>query len=201
MKLIKIAFLSGLMFFLLLFMSSSNQTMATPWAVLANDLSTPHPTDTGFRFVMVEIINGELRWEVDGEVAQGQYRIETLLNNNWTTAQVVPANSLSRGSYAFRLSLVGSLANIPIKYRVAFTAPQSKELISPEVELLVGEITFYPVNVTDNLHFSQSIRYQIVTPAGQTMLKGSGTSVDCRQLAPGLYYLMFDSRKERFVKK
>jgi hypothetical protein len=149
-----------------------------------------------FRFVSVEIVNGELRWKVADEAAESVYYIELLVNDAWITEQVVPAKTELAGSYVLRLKQGGAG-----RYRVKFMAPDRKPQVSIEVELAADEVTYYPVTVADYLHFSHSVKYEVATSAGRLVLKGNGTSVDCRQLAPGLYYLSFNNRKETFLKK
>ncbi len=154
-------------------------------------------TGVDFHFVTIKIINGELRWEATGEKAQGKYVVEALVNGTWISEQVLPAKGSPSSSYSLKLRQ----GDTRHKYRVRFVAPQWVDRVSEEVVLLAGEITFYPLNVTDNLNFSQLLKYEITTPAGKIVLKGSGKTVDCRQLPSGLYYLSFNDRKEKFLKK
>lgn len=182
-------------FLLVVAMTLTSEGQARPTA----PWPTQKPRSAGrvdFRFVSVEIVNGELRWKVADEAAEGVYYIEMLVNDAWTTEQVVPAKAELAGSYVMRLRQGGAG-----RYRVKFLAPDRKAQVSPEVELAADEVTYYPVTVADYLHFSHSVKYEVATSAGRLVLKGSGTSVDCRQLAPGLYYLSFNNRKETFLKK
>jgi hypothetical protein len=176
-------------------MTWAHEGQAKPVAPLAGQVYQ-RPSRVDFQFLSVEIVNGELRWKVADEVAEGVYYIELLVNDAWTTEQVMPAKTELSGSYVLRLRQGGAG-----RYRVKFTAPDRKAQVSPEVELAPDEVTYYPVTVADYLHFSHPVKYEVATSAGRLVLKGSGTSVDCRQLAPGLYYLSFHNRKETFLKK
>jgi len=191
----KATWLSGLLLGTWLAFIASSAVKSTPNLLVYRTVQPRTVMD--FHFVTIKIVNGELRWEVTGEKAQGKYVVEALINSAWISEQVLPAKGSPSGSYSLKLRQAGA-GNT---YRIKFMAPQWKEEVSDEIVLLAGEITFYPTSVTDNLNFSQLIKYEITTPAGKVLLKGSSKMVDCRQLPAGLYHLSFNDRKEKFLKK
>ena len=63
------------------------------------------------------------------------------------------------------------------------------------------EVTYTPVKVTKDITFSAETLYEIYDQYGNVVKKGFGKSVDCGNLAKGIYYLNYDNKTAEFIKK
>ena len=65
----------------------------------------------------------------------------------------------------------------------------------------IPEVTYSPVKVTKDITFSKETLYEIYDQYGNVVKKGFGNSVDCVNLAKGVYYLNYDNKTAEFIKK
>jgi hypothetical protein len=167
------------------------------WATFSwgqQPLAMPAPA---FAYVRAE--QSVLWWQTRNEPPSGQYYVETWKGQNWQTENVVTIEPEKKATYGQVLYFQAGLN----RYRVRLQAPSVPTLVSSVVEFESPNefVRVFPLNVTDYLYFSKPIQYQITQANGQLVLKGYAKLVDCRPLSPGLYWVQFDNRREKFLKK
>ena len=68
------------------------------------------------------------------------------------------------------------------------------------------EPSMSPIKVKDNINFTvdgspTETKYEIYDAYGNIVKKGVGTKVDCSNLKKGAYYINYDNKNEKFLKK
>jgi hypothetical protein len=166
------------------------------WAVVSWGQTRPAPAPA-FAYVRAE--QGVLWWQIRNEPPLGQYYVETWKNQNWQAENVVAIAPDKNATYGQTLYFQSGLN----RYRVRLDAPAVPSLVSSVVEFESPNefIKVFPLNVADYLYFSKPVQYQITLATGQAVLKGYAKVVDCRPLSPGLYWVQFGNRREKFLKK
>lgn len=144
--------------------------------------------------------DGTLNWKAKGETGKLGYVVEQFRWNKWIkvtdvqgkgqeaptdyTAKVVPHS----GENKFRVKQVDFSGSPrysePVKFR-----SMSKE------------ITFSPVKPDKEVTFSDDTMFEVWDQYGNIVKKGSGAKIDVTNLQKGIYYLNFDNKTDKFVKK
>ena len=63
------------------------------------------------------------------------------------------------------------------------------------------EVTFSPARVDDVINFSAPTMYEIYDEYGGIVFKGYGDNVKVGGLEKGKYYINYDTKMDRFIKK
>ncbi len=153
-----------------------------------------------FQFVNIEATEQKIIWVTKGERKFAQFFFEAFKNNAWMVEKVFNCKGV-QGNNVYDLPVThNSGVN---KYRIKYLEISGKTSYSPEVvfESDAEKVTFYPKTVAETITFSKSVKYEILDPYYNVLLRGNGASVDCKKLKPGSYYVVFDNRTEKFLKK
>lgn len=67
--------------------------------------------------------------------------------------------------------------------------------------LYVDQVYFYPKKATENIYFSQKVKFAIVDINGSIVMKGKDEKVDISSLKKGYYFIEFDGKKESLIKR
>lgn len=153
-----------------------------------------------FHFGKLKIDADEVQWEGRGENENGRYCIEAFRNSAWIAEKMLSAQG-SKGvnTYAAKVNhLIG--VNL---YRIKYADESGKSYFSDEIEFAADKekVYFYPKSVTTAIYFSKVVRYEILDASRKSVLKGTGTEVDCTSLVAGTYQIVFDNKTETFYKK
>jgi len=144
--------------------------------------------------------SGMLSWAIEGDAGDEGFEIQQYRWNKWTVAGVVKmADSTSYNRFSFEtLSHYGQ--NL---YRVCQTDKHGNISCSAEKKYrtVVKEIFILSQKVGDELEFTYETLYEIYTEDGQLLLKGIDSDVDVSELPKGSYWVNYDNKTERFVKK
>jgi len=66
---------------------------------------------------------------------------------------------------------------------------------------LDNEVTFHPIKVKKDIIFTAETMFEIYDSYGNIVKKGFAEKVDVSNLAKGIYYLNYDNKTDKFVKK
>lgn len=158
----------------------------------------PQPT---FECTRIEVSpSGMLSWETTNEVGKLSFIIQQFKWNKWVSVGEVMGNGTSvKNSYQFQVDLTSGLN----KFRVAQKSYEGNMRKSPSVEInsTMPPVTYVYDKKTKALVFSAETSYEIYNIYGQIIKRGKGKTTDISSLARAEYYISFDNKTEKFVKK
>lgn len=148
--------------------------------------------------------NGKLIWETTKEQGKLPYYIEQFRWNKWViVGEVQGIGTGGMHHYEFSVSPHSGLNTV----RVVQIDHSGLKRPSKEVRFnsLVPKVTKNPTKVKDVIHFTAKntpieTRFEIFDAYGNIVKKGVGTTVNCKNLARGAYYINFDNTNEKFIK-
>lgn len=153
-----------------------------------------------FQFMSTEATDAKLVWTTKGERKFGQYFLEAFKNNAWRVEKVMNCKAQTGNNIYEAPAAHNSGVN---KYRIKYLEISGKSTYSPEMVYHSEEeqVSFYPKSVTQLITFSKVVKYEILDVYYNVVMRGNGASADCTGLKLGTYYLVFDNRTEKFLKK
>ncbi len=143
---------------------------------------------------------GLLTWETTGELGKLNFTIQQFKWNKWVNVGEVLGNGTPvRNSYKFQVQLVSGKN----KFRVVQKSYEGdlRKSATCEVVSTVVPVTFKYDKKTKQVNFSAETSYEMYNVFGQIVKRGYGISVDCSALTRGEYYLSYDSKTDKFLKK
>ena len=144
--------------------------------------------------------SGALSWETTGEMGKIPYIVQQFKWNKWVNIGEVMGNGIgTKNVYKFQAQLVSGLN----KFRVAqksYEGDLRKSAIC-EVTSAVAPVTFRYDRKTKSINFSSETSFEMFNVYGQIVKRGRSGSVDCMALVKGEYYISYDSKTEKFMKK
>ncbi|HEY4797983.1 MAG TPA: hypothetical protein VII99_02800 [Bacteroidia bacterium] len=155
-----------------------------------------------FEVITMKLENdGTLKWNTKNETGKLPFVIEQYRWNKWVKVGEMDGKGIGdNNDYTFKITTLHSGENqIRIK-QIDYT---SQPRYSKPVKFVstIPEITFSPQRVSKDISFSAETLYEIYDQFGNVVKKGFGKTVDCGNLAKGVYYLNFDNKTSEFIKK
>jgi len=144
--------------------------------------------------------NGSMSWETSGEMGKIPFIIQQYKWNKWVNLGEVLGNGTNtKNFYKFQASLTSGLN----KFRVVQKSFEGDLRKSPTCELNsnVEPVTRRYDKKSKTVFFSSDTSYELFNVFGQVVKRGRGTSIECTALARGEYWVSFDNRTEKFMKK
>ena len=145
--------------------------------------------------------DGTLKWNTKNETGKLPFVIEQYRWNKWVKVGEIEGKGIGdNNDYIYKITTLHSGENqIRIK-QVDYT---SQPRYSKPVRFVstIAEVTYVPIKVTKDITFSAETLYEIYDQYGNVVKKGFGKSVDCGNLAKGVYYLNYDNKTAEFIKK
>ena len=145
--------------------------------------------------------DGTLKWNTKNETGKLPFVIEQYRWNKWVKVGEMDGKGVGdNNDYVFKISTLHSGENQVRLKQVDYT---SQPRYSKPVKFVstMPEISYTPVKVTKDISFSAETLYEIYDQYGNVVKKGFGKSVDCGNLAKGIYYLNYDNKTAEFIKK
>lgn len=148
--------------------------------------------------------NGKLLWETTKEQGKLPFFIEQFRWNKWVTVgEVQGIGTAGSHQYEFFVS-PHSGVNIVRVVQIDHSGLKrpSKEA---KFKSVIPKVSKNPTKVKDIIHFTANnkpieTRFEIFDAYGNIIKKGVGTSVNCKSLGRGAYYINFDNTNEKFIK-
>ncbi len=158
------------------------------------------PTST-CKYTSVEIDGeGNVKWTTTGETGKLPFIVEMYNWNKWIPiGEVDGEGTPEQHEYGFKVNMHSGSVKVRVKqidHTKRANSSQPKSISST-----VPEVTFEPKKVNKEIKFSAKTRYEIFDAYGNPVKKGAGESVDCSGLTKGIYYLNYDNKSEKFLKK
>lgn len=153
-----------------------------------------------FQFTSFVIDEKKLSWSTKGEMASGKMYVEHFLNNNWVVIKDISCHgSITLNNYQVESSHHSSLN----KYRIKFLEKDGIAFYSKIIEFTSSKppITFYPKKVATSVYLDRSTAFEVIDSYGNVVKKGVGKEIEMSNMKSGVYYLNFDNRTEKVLKK
>lgn len=154
-----------------------------------------------FRFSKFEVTDSKIEWIAENDQPTGIYFLEQFSNNNWVIIKEIKAKP-NTGKMNYELPAMHHSGSN--QYKVKYQERGSNAFYTNVSEYVSDRapVTFYPKRVTDKINFSAEVEYEILDAYGVTVRRGKGVEVLCNDLqAGGVYYINFDNKTEKFLKK
>ncbi len=145
--------------------------------------------------------DGTLKWTTKNETGKLPFVIEQYRWNKWVKVGETDGKGIGdNNEYVFKVTTLHSGENQIRLKQVDYT---SQPRYSKPVKFVstMPEVTFAPAKVSKDITFSAETLYEIYDQYGNVVKKGFGKSVDCGNLAKGIYYLNYDNKTAEFIKK
>ena len=153
-----------------------------------------------FKFLNVRAGKNSVSWLAQGELPGSNYTIERKASDdNWESVNRVQGDKGGKAVYTVPIKHVGG-ENI---YRLKYEGTGISGLYSETFSYTFEEtpITFYPSEATTKIYLSEETEYLITDTDGKKYKRGKGRIITIHNLEPGEYFLNYQDRSERFVKK
>jgi hypothetical protein len=164
------------------------------------------PTST-YKVKSIEISpDGLLKWTTTNETGKLPFVVEQFRWNKWIPiGEVDGKGTPEEHSYEYQITPHSGENQVRVK-QVDHT---KKPNISParSFNSNVKVVDFQPKKVSDEITFYDSdnkvvkTRFEVYDAYGNIVKKGFGDKVDLKNLEKGAYYLNFDNKNEKFIKK
>lgn len=126
--------------------------------------------------------------------------VEQFRWNKWIkVAEIQGKGTPSKNTYSTKVNLHSGENKIRVKQTDFSGNPRPSEAFKTRSSS--QELTFSPLKVSDMLNFSAETLYEIYDSYGNLVKKGEGNNVEVSALKKGIYYLNFDNKTDKFVKK
>jgi hypothetical protein len=151
--------------------------------------------------VKMDVSNdGGIKFTTKGESGKLTFIIEQYRWNKWVkVGEVDGLGTNGPNDYVFK-SVLHSGEN---KFRLKQLDYSGTPRYSKEIKVVstTPKITFAPLKVKTDITFTGETMYEIFDQYGNLVKKGFGSSIDCKSLPSGAYYLNFDNTTGDFFKK
>lgn len=148
--------------------------------------------------------DGSLKWTTSGEQGKLPFFVEQYRWNKWVTVGEVEGKG-SGGDNAYQFSVTPHSGENTV--RVVQVDHSGSKRPSKEVKFTSAtpKVTKTPAKVKNEIKFLANggpaeTRYEIYDAYGNIVKKGVGSTVNCKNLLRGVYYINFDNVNEKFIK-
>lgn len=152
-----------------------------------------------YTFNAVAVADQIIKWSLNEPVLSGRFIIEKYSENYWkpvTTAAVV----LNEKEYS--VTLAPFIQNGTNKFRIKYLSPKEQVFISKNIEYYSAAQQISLNNDTSNrILLSKETSYEIIDADGNKIRDGKGKEIAISNLHPGTYYLNYENKSEKFLKK
>ena len=160
---------------------------------------------TNCRFIETFSTNNSIEWTSEGEIRAGSFVVEVQKydayeRSFWDSLTFIRAKGeLGKNQYSVEPRHVGGDNH----YRIKYMPLEGRVRYSAEIIYTSTEEPIYILDdvITTHLEFSKDCEYTIKDSFGRFVTSGFSDEVYLEDLKPGEYFVTFQNRTERFVKK
>lgn len=148
----------------------------------------------------LNVEEGIVQWTTQAESGPLPFIIEQFRNNKWVpSGEIQGKGTPDVNTYSQKLKFHSGINKFRIK-QTDFTGKSQYSKVT-EFTSASPEVNFWPIRVSKDIYFSEETSYEIFDSYGNLVKKGFDKQVDLSGLPKGNYYLNFDNRTEKFLKK
>jgi hypothetical protein len=144
--------------------------------------------------------DGTLKWSTKNENGKLPFIVEQFRWNKWVKVGEVQGNGVETLSeYSLKIPPHSGENKFRVK-QVDYTGePRYSNVV--KYKSTIPEVTFGPVKVADEIMFSDETMFEVYDTYGNIVKKGTTKRLDVSNLPKGIYYLNYDNKSDKFVKK
>ena len=144
--------------------------------------------------------DGLYTWSSKGETGKLPYVVEQFRWNKWIkVGEVEGIGTSEQNDYSFKITPHSGENLFRVK-QVDYTA-KPRYSKSARFRSEAPEVSFSPLKVSKDLTFTAETMFEIYDSYGNIVKKGFANVVDCSNLKKGIYYINFDNKTDKFIKK
>ncbi|MEQ1734586.1 MAG: hypothetical protein ABL940_12995 [Bacteroidia bacterium] len=143
--------------------------------------------------------DGTMNWKAKGETGKLAYVVEQFRWNKWIKVTEVQGKGTDNADYTAKVVPHSGENKFRVKQVDFSGSPRYSEPV--KFRSMSKEITFSPQKADKEVIFSDDTMFEVWDQYGNIVKKGSGAKVDVAGLQKGIYYLNFDNKTDKFVKK
>jgi len=165
--------------------------------VLNPEVLNPRAT---FSIDKLSVENDKILWSAQKESGQLPFIVEQFRWNKWVkVGEIQGIGTSGPNNYTAPVRLHSG----ENKFRIKQVDYRNKPRYSEEIKSISvkPEVTFSPARVDDVINFSAPTMYEIYDEYGGIVFKGYGDNVKVGGLEKGKYYINYDTKMDRFIKK
>ena len=156
-------------------------------------------SDENYTFNHLAVEEKQINWILNEDVLAGRFIIEKYTENYWKPVASTPV-VLNEKNY--KTSIEPFLENGTNKFRIKYLSPKEQVFISKNIELKISlELTSISQDLSNKILLSKETTYEIIDEEGNKIKDGKGKEIAISNLNPGVYYINYDNRSEKFLKK
>lgn len=167
----------------------------TPRIVNAFVIQSP---DQSYTFIDTYIKDKLIKWSLKEKVLAGRFIIEKYNSNYWKPIGTI-AVLLEEADYNFNVEqFISSGTN---KFRIKYLSPKEQVFISSNIlfESKPESVTF-SLTGSNKILLSKETSYEIIDEDGNKVTNGKGNEIAISNLNPGVYYINYSNKSEKFQK-
>ncbi|MFN8699065.1 MAG: hypothetical protein ACK500_07670 [Flavobacteriales bacterium] len=143
---------------------------------------------------------GLLTWETTGEMGKLPFAVQQFKWNKWVNVGEVMGNGTNgKNAYKFQVSLTSGLNKFRVSQK-SYDGEIRKSGIAEVVSNAVP-VTYKYDKKLNVIQFSAENAYELYNSFGQVVKRGTGSSLELATLPKGEYYLSYDNKTEKFIRK
>jgi hypothetical protein len=145
------------------------------------------------------IADKEMSWELSEEVLGGKFIIEKYTENYWKPVSTSPI-VLNQKNY--KAAIGQHFTNGTNKFRVKYLSPKEEVSISNNIDYeVMDENAILSLDASNKIRLSKETSYEIIDEEGNKIRDGKGSEIGIANLDPGVYYINYENKSEKFLKK
>lgn len=144
--------------------------------------------------------DGSLKWTAKNENGKLAYGVEQFRWNKWVKVGEVMGKGIEAPTeYTYKVPMHSGENKFRVKQVDYSGNPRYSEPV--KFKSTVAEVTFGPIKVADEIMFSEETMYEVYDSFGNIVKKGTGKKADVTGLSKGIFYLNYDNKSDKFIKK
>ncbi|HYG38487.1 MAG TPA: T9SS type A sorting domain-containing protein [Cytophagales bacterium] len=152
-----------------------------------------------YTFNPVTIQNNAIYWSLKESVIAGRFIIEKYTDNFWKPIATTPVNIETTKYHQNLESYFSAGTN---KFRVKYMSPEEKVYISSNISHeSEGEAITFLLTSSNKILLSKESPYEIIDADGNKIKDGRSNEIQISHLNPGIYYINYSNKSEKFLKK
>jgi hypothetical protein len=156
-------------------------------------------SNSKYTFENLAIVDKEINWELKEDVLGGRFIIEKYTENYWkpiSTSQII----LNQKQY--KVAVAQYFTNGTNKFRVKYLSPTEEVSISNNLDYeVMDENAILSLDASNKIRLSKEASYEIIDEDGNKIQDGKGREIGIANLDPGVYYINYENKSEKFLKK
>lgn len=167
--------------------------------VLNPEVLKPRST---YEVVKMNISNdGVLSWTTKSETGKLDFIIEQYRWNKWIkVGEVGGRGTPEEHDYSFKIAPHHGENQFRVKQVDYSGRPRYSKAVK-HIDPTIEEIMFAPAKVKKDITFTGETLFEIYDAYGNIVKRGFGDKVNVETLKNGVYYLNYDNKTEKFIKK